>query len=269
MVVFPNAKINIGLRVLNKRKDGYHNIESGIFPLGWKDILEINTSMNESTIQCSGIEIKGSREQNLVWKTYKLLQNRYDVPPVNIFLYKNIPLSAGLGGGSSDAAFTILAINKLFDLNLENGVMESLAAEIGSDCPFFINNKPYFATQTGTTLSLLPSSRKKWIQVVCPDITVSTKDAYSNLIPGGVKDPNFVEILSSPVHSWREKIVNDFETSVFGKHPEISKLKKAMYDAGAGYASMSGSGSSVFGIFDTPQTIEFGPLPSWSGQIIV
>lgn len=268
MVVFPNAKINIGLRILNERNDGFHNIESGMFPLYWKDILEIIPS-GESSFEGSGLEINATKDDNLVWKSYLMMRNKYDIPPLKIYLHKNIPTGAGLGGGSSDCAFTIKAINKLFKLNLENKEMEGIASELGSDCPFFIQNKPSFVSGTGTILATLDHTlREKWVIVVNPGINISTKSAYSNLKGTESKETDLKNTLSGPVEDWKNTVVNDFEPSILSAHKQISKLKTSMYESGAEYASMSGSGSSVYGIFDKPKSLEFG-MPSWSGSILV
>jgi len=271
LVVFPNAKINIGLRVLNKREDGYHNIETAIFPIGWQDILEITPTKGITTFKQTGLLIEGKKEQNIVWKAFKLMEDQFSLPSVHIHLHKSIPSGAGLGGGSSNAAFTITLIDSLFDLNLNQETMEGLAATLGSDCPFFIRNKPAIATNTGTTLSNIEYTlRKKWILVLCPAIHSSTENAYSKMNPD-MKSIELASALSQPVEDWENKIFNDFEVTIFETHPEIKELKDMLINNGAEYASLSGSGSSVYGIFRSPPP----PPPvaelkvSWSGPVFV
>ena len=257
MIVYPNAKINIGLNVVEKRPDGYHNLETVFYPIGLQDILEIQEI--ESDVPACGYRLKvtgtvldGSPEDNLVVRAFKLMKEKYDLPPVSIGLYKHIPTGAGLGGGSADGAFTIKTLNERFKLGLSVEQMEEYCARLGADCPFFIQNKPVFATGIGNVFHPIELSLKyKQLVLVKPDIFVSTKDAYAKV---KVQHPKqqLPELLSQPIETWKDTVVNDFEASVFSKYPEIAAIKDKMYDLGAIYASMSGSGSSVFGIFDDP-----------------
>lgn len=257
MIVYPNAKINIGLNVVEKRPDGYHNLETVFYPIGLQDILEIQEI--ESDVPACGYRLKvtgtvldGSPEDNLVVRAFKLLKEKYDLPPVSIGLYKHIPTGAGLGGGSADGAFTVKTLNERFKLGLSVEQMEEFCARLGADCPFFIQNKPVFATGIGNVFHPIELSLKyKQLVLVKPDIFVSTKDAYAKV---KVQHPKqqLPELLSQPIETWKDTVVNDFEASVFSKYPEIAAIKDKMYDLGAIYASMSGSGSSVFGIFDDP-----------------
>lgn len=254
MIVYPNAKINLGLSVIRKREDGFHDIETLFVPVPeLKDILEIVPSEKLQMYQY-GISFDGDPMDNLCVKAYKALARDFEIPPVEIYLHKNIPVGAGLGGGSSDAAHTLIALNEMFGLGLSKSVLAEYAAKLGSDCPFFVYNEPMFATGRGEILEKCNNIVTNFhIEVVTPDIFVSTKEAYAGVIPreklNGSSLLPLAEVLKMPVERWRECLVNDFEKSVFAEHPEIAAAKEAMYERGAVYASMSGSGSSVFGVF--------------------
>ena len=258
MIVYPNAKINIGLNVVEKRPDGYHNLETVFYPIGLQDILEIKVLDEGNVPECgyklkiTGTILDGSPEDNLVVRAFKMLKHDFNLPPVSIGLYKHIPTGAGLGGGSSDAAVTIKTLNKRFDLRLTDEQMEDYCTRLGADCPFFIKDTPVFATGIGNEFHPVSFSLKgKHLVLVKPDIFVSTKDAYAKV---NVRRPDtpLPELLAQPLETWKDTVINDFERSVFSKYPEIAAIKDSMYDIGAVYASMSGSGSSVFGIFDEP-----------------
>lgn len=257
MILYPNAKINIGLNVVEKRPDGYHNLETVFYPIPVQDALEVTPAQSLSSekgyqLKVMGSVLDGSPDDNLIVRAYRLLRDEYRLPPVTLHLYKHIPTGAGLGGGSADAAFTIRALNDQFKLNLSDEKMEELAAKLGADCAFFIKNQPVFATGIGNEFHSLELSLKgKVLVLVKPDTFVSTKDAYALVTP---KKPekSLPELLAQPIEMWKDAIVNDFEMSVFKKYPEIACIKDKLYDLGAVYASMSGSGSSVYGIFDAP-----------------
>lgn len=253
MITFPNAKINLGLNIVEKRADGYHNLETIFYPIPVKDALElIVPDAPEKKIRLiqSGIPIGSAAEDNLVVKAYKLLDKDYNLPPVEVYLRKEIPSGAGLGGGSSDAAFMLKLINDTFKLNIPIEKLEEYAALLGADCAFFIRNKPVFATGIGNIFSPISLSLKDYgLIVVKPDIFVSTREAFANIKPSQPKK-SLKEIILSPVSEWKELMVNDFEKSVFPQFPEIGKIKEELYNKGAIYAAMSGSGSSVFGIFE-------------------
>ncbi len=250
MICFPNAKINLGLNIVSKRPDGYHNLETVFYPVNIQDALEIVPAANEKGIfKQSGICIDGNPDENLVIKAYLLFKKKYDVPEIDIYLRKNIPFGAGLGGGSADAAFILKLLNKFTEFHLQDDELESFASQIGADCPFFIRNKPVFATGIGNIFNPVELSLKGYfITLIKPDIHVSTKEAYSMVTP---KQPelSLTEIIKNPVETWKDTMVNDFEKSVFAQYPKIKNLKEKLYEQGAIYASMSGSGSSVFGIF--------------------
>jgi len=248
MIVFPNAKINIGLNVVSKREDGYHNLETIFFPVKLADALEF-AEADETSLSTSGIQIHGDPEQNLILKAFRLLQADYNLPSLQFHLHKVIPFGAGLGGGSSDAAFTLKMLNDFFKLELSQQKLESYAGQIGADCPFFLLNKPTFATGIGNKFHNIELNLADYeIVILKPDINVSTPEAYKNVIP---RNPKYrlTEIIKTPVNDWKNLIVNDFEKSIFPKYPQIAELKQHLYDVGASFASMSGSGSAVFGIF--------------------
>ena len=252
MITYPNAKINLGLNIVEKRPDGYHNLETIFYPINLQDALEVTQldGEGEYALTLSGTPIEGDPDQNLVVKTYRLLKKDFpDMPAIDIHMYKHIPTGAGLGGGSADAAFMIKLLNEKFKLGLSIEKMEEYAATLGADCAFFIRNKPVFASGIGNIFEPIQLSLKGYYLVlVKPDIFVSTKDAFS-LIQPMKPSQSLREIVRMPVETWRATMKNDFEDSVFKKFPEIAAIKDKLYDLGAIYASMSGSGSSVYGIF--------------------
>ncbi|WP_300724754.1 4-(cytidine 5'-diphospho)-2-C-methyl-D-erythritol kinase [uncultured Bacteroides sp.] len=255
MITFPNAKINLGLNIVEKRPDGYHNLETVFYPINIQDGLEVNrlTDSNEPyRLSITGTAIEGDPDQNLVVKAYKLLKEKYDMAPVDIHLFKHIPTGAGLGGGSADCAFMIKVLNEKFRLGMSFAEMEDYAARLGADCAFFIQNQPVFATGIGNIFERINLSLNGYhIVLVKPDIFVSTKDAFANIRP---KRPemSLKEIVKQPIETWKDTMKNDFEDSVFLKFPEIAAIKDKMYDLGAIYAAMSGSGASVYGLFKNP-----------------
>lgn len=252
MITFPNAKINLGLNITEKRPDGYHNLETIFYPILIEDALEINLLHDGDGKYClhqAGIEIAGEAENNLVVKAYKLLDEWFDLPPVDIHLFKHIPSGAGLGGGSADAAFMLKLLNEKFGLGLGCDKLEEYAARLGADCAFFIRNTPTYAEGIGNIFSPVSLSLKGYqLWLVKPDIFVSTRDAFSLIKPHRPEHP-LKEAVRLPVEEWKKHIVNDFEESVFPQYPAIGEIKEEMYKQGAIYASMSGSGSSVYGLF--------------------
>jgi 4-diphosphocytidyl-2-C-methyl-D-erythritol kinase len=250
MIVFPNAKINIGLNIIEKRSDGFHNIETIFYPIGLSDILEINTS-DKILFENTGLTVENKTlENNLCYKAYKALFHSYKINPVEIHLHKIIPFGAGLGGGSSDASFTLSALNSLMKLNLDADTLISYAEKIGSDCPFFILNKPSFAAEKGNKLTPIELNLKGYFLVLIhPGIHVNTAKAYSKIKPTKPSE-SLSKLILQPTENWKEQIKNDFEESVFAEYPEIRNIKNKLYDSGAIYASMSGSGSAIYGIFE-------------------
>jgi 4-diphosphocytidyl-2-C-methyl-D-erythritol kinase len=248
MLTFPNAKINLGLYITEKRADGFHNLETCFYPVSWTDGLEILSS-DKLTFTQSGILIPGSPDQNLCLKAYQLLAKDFDLPPVKIHLHKVIPTGAGLGGGSADGAFTLKILNEIFELTISEEKLEEYAAQLGSDCPFFICNTPVFATGRGEIFENIKVELKgKYYVVVHPGIHISTSEAFSNITPKPAPQ-DLREVLLKPVAEWKELVKNDFEESVFPAHPELKDLKEKLYELGAEYAAMSGSGSAIFGLF--------------------
>jgi 4-diphosphocytidyl-2-C-methyl-D-erythritol kinase len=248
VIIFPNAKINIGLNVVSRREDGYHNLETVFYPIGIHDVLEISPSAKMG-FESAGLAIPGKVEDNLCIKGYELLRADYDLPPINIFLYKHIPIGAGLGGGSADAAFFIRLVNKNFELGLTDEQMIVYARQLGADCAFFIKNIPVFAYGKGDEFRSINLDLSAYqIVLVMPPVHVSTGEAYRGVEPAE-PGTSLKDLISLPVTEWKHHIKNDFEESVFKNHPAIRGVKASLYEAGAIYAAMSGSGSSVFGIF--------------------
>lgn len=246
----PNCKINLGLHVVARRPDGYHNLETIFVPAAICDELELAVSEHFEFHQ-DGIQIEGDREQNLCVKAYRLMAARYGEKfPLKMRLNKRIPFGAGLGGGSSDAAHVILMLNEIWGIGLKTEEMVPLAAQLGADCPFFLYNRPCYATGIGDVLEPLSHPiRIPHLVIVKPDISVATADAYRGIIPHESTEDLRLAV-QEPIERWRGSIGNDFEATVFEKHPMLADLKEALYRMGAKYASMSGSGSAMFAIFD-------------------
>ena len=252
MTLFPNCKINIGLDVLRKRPDGSHDIETVMYPVyGICDSLEIiRSSEAEAELTGSGLPVDCSPGDNLVMKAYRLLRAEYGIEGVKMHLHKNIPTGAGLGGGSSNAAFAVKALDSVFGLGLTTEKMESLCARLGSDVPFFIRNTPQFCSGRGEIMSPVAMRLTgKYIAIVKPDANISTGEAYAGITPSSA-GIGLEEKITDPVEKWPGMIENAFEKSVLDKHPQIKMLKKSLYSSGAVYASMTGSGSAVYGIFN-------------------
>lgn len=266
MITFPCAKINLGLNVISERPDGYHNLETVFYPIPLTDALEIKSMSDEfpSEVSCdlkvTGNAVDCDECQNLVVKAYELIANNFELPRVHAHLYKRIPSQAGLGGGSSDGAFMIRLLDERFRLNMGIAEMERYAAKLGADCAFFITAEPAFATGIGNKLESVDDPQGNlsgyYVVIVKPDIVVSTREAYQMIIP---KQPskNCRTVVRQPIETWKDNLVNDFEKSVFPQHPELGSIKERLYDSGASYAQMSGSGSALFGIFrEKPHGIE-------------
>lgn len=300
MITFPNSKINIGLNVVNKRPDGYHDIETVFYPVNLQDALEINLmkpletssirkaverTIGKSVEKTIGKSVEGARfikpfgtgltpdekidntpyslsllgtkfpgeaKDNLVVKAYMMMLEDFILPSIDIHLYKHIPTGAGLGGGSSDCASMIMLLNRRFGLRLTDSCMERYAARLGSDCAFFIKNRPVFATGKGEIMAPIELSLKGYtLLLIKPDVSVNTKEAYDNISMGRPEIP-LRDAVKRPIREWKDLIFNDFEKHVFSKSPQISDIKQKMYDFGALYAAMTGSGSTVYGIFENP-----------------
>ncbi len=257
MIVFPNGKINIGLRVIEKRSDGYHNIESIMVPVAFCDILEIVPSSDNFTFYSSGIEIDSTCNKNLSLQAYELMKRNYPIHEVKIHLHKLIPPGSGLGGGSSDASFTLILLRRLFGLKFCNNELEDLAMMLGSDCPFFVANKPQLIEGTGIATHRFIQFPPFRVVIVLPDIAVSTAWAYNKVKPSGQRLPEPKKIINN-YNEWPKLIFNDFEEPVFSEYPVLADIKEKLYENGAFYAAMSGSGSSIFGLFEEkPDNLEF------------
>ncbi len=260
MILFPNAKINIGLNIIKKRSDGYHEIETLMYPIGLTDILELNKPAQPNPekikLTTSGLVIDSDAENNLIVKAYRLLDIDYSLPPVNVHLHKVIPFGAGLGGGSADGAFMLKALNNYFSLDINYNRLEYYAAKLGSDCPFFIENMPAIATGRGEQLSKHEIDLANYyIAIVKPPVAISTAQAYSGVLPQQPKH-KLTDCLSTAINSWKNILNNDFEPSVFKIAPEIKNVKDKLIDKGALYASMSGSGSAVYGVFNNKPNLQ-------------
>jgi 4-diphosphocytidyl-2-C-methyl-D-erythritol kinase len=255
MIFFPNCKINLGLYITGKREDGFHNLETLFYPVQLKDALEVISATNSTTgieFTTTGLAVDGNSADNLCVKAYHLLKKDFpQLPPVKIHLHKAIPMGAGLGGGSADTSFMLRLLNDKFKLNLSTSQLLNYALQLGSDCPFFIINKPCFATGRGELLEEITVDLSACkIVLVNPGIHVNTGWAFSNITPA-LPVKSIKEIVQQPVESWKAELRNDFEEPVFVAHPQVKEIKETLYQQGAIYAAMSGSGSTVFGIFSS------------------
>lgn len=256
MISFPNCKINLGLRILGKREDGYHNLATVFYPLPVRDVLEIvKSTVNELTV--TGTPVAGPPEKNLCLKAWELLRQDFpDLSPVNVQLHKNIPMGAGLGGGSADGAFMLKLLNDKFHLQLSQEQLLQYALQLGSDCPFFIYNKPCLATGRGELLKPIELNLGNYsFLLVHPGIHVNTAWAFSQITASGETD-SLEKLISLPVEQWKDVLKNDFEAPVMSHHPALQEIKDQLYASGAIYASMSGSGSCFYGIFQKKQLPE-------------
>lgn len=291
MICFPNAKINLGLHVTEKREDGFHNIETVFYPVGWNDALEVivldrartdkmpvtsrsatlsgvEGEVEKFNLHISGLPVSGNVTDNLLYKAYQLIQQAKSLPSLEVYLHKVLPMGAGLGGGSADAAFFINLLNEQFDLKFTETERLNMARQLGSDCAFFIKNKPVLANQKGDVLTDLDLDLSHlYIAIVYPNVHSNTKEAYSLVKP---KQPthSLIEIIKQPVSTWKVKLLNDFEESIFSLYPIVEKTKSDLYDCGALYACMSGSGSAVFGLFENePDIKHMFSFPYWVGKM--
>lgn len=251
VIVFPNCKINLGLRILRKRSDGYHDLESVFYPLPFYDALELVPSAEPAlSFSCSGQAIPGNAGDNLCVKAYELLKKDFPrIRGIQLHLHKAIPSGAGLGGGSADGAFTLQLLNTYSDLQIPQQALLRYASLLGSDCPFFILNTPCLATGRGEELSAIDMYLHAYnIVLVNPGISISTREAFAGISPAVPEKP-VSQVIRQPLETWKAELVNDFETTVFDRYPAIRSIKEALYDQGAIYASLTGTGSTVYGIF--------------------
>jgi 4-diphosphocytidyl-2-C-methyl-D-erythritol kinase len=250
LINFPNAKINLGLQVHNKRPDGYHNIATVFYPIACNDVLEIIRA-DEFSFSSSGLTIDVGFDKNLCYKAWSLLAADFQLAAVKIHLHKLIPMGAGLGGGSADGAATLLMLNQLFNLALNNEKLAGYAAQLGSDCAFFVFNTPMYATGRGEILEpiTMPQLEHKKIMLVNSGLHIHTGWAFGQASPG-IDQPDLTRLIQLPIEDWKDKLVNDFEAPVFAAYPQLADIKKKLYASGAEYAAMTGSGSTIFGIFN-------------------
>jgi len=268
MVCFPNAKINIGLQITEKRPDGFHNLNSCFYPVGWSDVLEIIPAQTFG-FSSSGLAIPGHTASNLCVKAYDLLKRDFDLPPVQMHLLKIVPIGAGMGGGSADAAFALKLLNDFFWLKLPTSSLENHARTLGSDCAFFVQNKPQLCHEKGDQFANVDLSLKdKFIVLVYPNLHISTAEAYAGVRPQK-PEIDLQKALKMPLLAWRAVIKNDFENHLFAKYPVLTQIKNDLYAAGAAYASMTGSGSTLFGIFESAPDLKnfFDDYVVWKGQL--
>jgi 4-diphosphocytidyl-2-C-methyl-D-erythritol kinase len=253
VISYPNAKINLGLNVVRKRLDGFHDIESVFYPVPWRDILEIvpaKEGRGEVAFTSSGLEIPSNGNLNLCQRVYHAMHDEFGLCSIKMHLHKIVPIGAGLGGGSADAAFCATMLNELFELKLTADKLEQIVGQVGSDCPFFVRNKPSHVTGRGEVLESFDLELSGcWIMLINPKLHIGTKDAYAVIKPAE-SNVSLLNALQQEMSEWKGSVVNDFEKSVFLKHPIIAEIKKDLYARGAKYASMTGSGSTVFGLFN-------------------
>ncbi len=269
MIVFPNAKINIGLYITEKRTDGFHNISSVFYPVAWADALE---AVPASTFQfgSTGLSIPGNKDNNLTVKAFNLLKPLIGVRNAHIHLHKVIPMGAGLGGGSADGAFALQLFNQLFELNLSNAFLCEQAALLGSDCPFFIENKPRYCFDRGTSFEDINLDLSRfYLVLVNPEIHIGTAEAYGSVVPK-IPEQDLRDIIKLPINSWKDYITNDFEKPALNKYPVLNEIKSELYKQGALYAAMTGSGSTLFGIFEKPTLLKnhFAQYIVWEGKML-
>ena len=261
MITYPCAKINLGLNIVRKRPDGYHDLQTVFYPLPLHDTIEafvIHPSYPLQTpcsIKTHGIRIEGSEQDNLVARAFRLLQDEGYINKesrVHFNIYKSIPSQAGMGGGSADGAYTLRLLNELFALGLNAAKLEAMAARLGADCPFFVQSRPVYAEGIGEKMQPISLDLAGlYVGIVKPDIAVPTREAFAHVVPQ-VPQHCCRDVVAQPIETWRRQLTNDFETSVFAQHPQLAHIKQKLYDLGAVYAAMSGSGSALFGIFSEP-----------------
>lgn len=276
MIVFPNAKINLGLQIVGRRPDGYHLLSSVFLPIGLRDILEVVPSRGatDSLVVYGAVET-GRLEDNLVLRAVQALRQESDIPPLDLYLYKQIPSGAGMGGGSADASFTLRAVRELLDLPLDDDQLRQIAASLGADCPFFVANEPALVSGIGEIFAPAPEMHLVGLQlvVVKPPLHISTAEAFAGLRHIGEPSDSLSTLLSLPIEAWRDRVVNDFEQSLFPRYAELPALKRWLYDQGALYASMTGSGAALYGFFSEDIDVRQlrGSLPRdvffWHGSI--
>ena len=268
MLVFPNGKINIGLNITQRRKDGFHDIETVFYPIPWTDILEILPSQKE-VFTFEGNTIDCEPKNNLCYKAYQLLKNDFDLQPIQLYLHKILPSGAGLGGGSSDAVFTLITLQKLFSLPLNEAALMQYASLLGSDCAFFIKNKAVYASGKGDVFSDISLDLSQYyVLVIKPPLHIATHEAYKMVEPHSA-ETHLPDTLKLPVEKWKLSVTNQFEIPVFSRYPQLKEIKNKLYSLGAIYAAMSGSGSAIYGLFEKKIDYqkEFPGTISWMNHL--
>ncbi len=272
MILFSPAKINIGLQIIERRKDGFHNLQSIMLPVGLYDILEIRKVSDENKkiqFHQSGIPIDAPSKMNLCVKAWELYTNKIPLPPIEIFLHKQIPVGAGLGGGSSNASTTLIGLNALSRNPLSIGKLKEIAVKLGSDCPFFLHDHSMLMEGKGEILSpIFIHMDQLYLVLFFPEIQISTVEAYAGVNPVVPTFP-LTELIKKPLNLWKEMIFNDFESSIFERYPELERMKQTLYHVGAEYASLSGSGSSLYGLFRAPPNLpkKLEQYVIWKGRL--
>lgn len=256
MIIYPRAKINLGLNIVEKRPDGYHNLETVFYPIDIHDTLEVEPS-EKLHLQLTGAPLEGDPNKNLVIRAWQLLHQDYDIPPVSIRLHKTIPSQAGLGGGSSDGAYMLRLLNEMFQLGITDEDLRRKAASLGADCPFFITDTPAYAEGIGEILSPISLDLSQYyLLIIKPPVAVSTREAFAHITPH-LTAIKCCDIVKQDIHTWHEQLINDFENSIFPQYPRLKEIKQQLYQQGALYAAMSGSGSSLYGFFEEkPEVID-------------
>lgn len=270
MIRFPNCKINLGLYITHKRDDGYHDLETVFYPVPLHDALEIIASQ-QTSLHLSGLAVAGDTHNNLAWKAYELLQKEFPdrVKNVDIYLHKAIPMGAGMGGGSADGAFMLRLLNDFYELGLTDMQLAEHALQLGSDCPFFIYNTPHFATGRGEQMQPINIDLSAYsIQLICPQVHISTAAAFGIITPKAAAF-DLRGLAQLPIAEWKDHISNDFEVPVFEQHPALAAIKEQLYSQGAVYAAMSGSGSTIYGIFPKEQKATIAVSISFTQHYIV
>jgi len=275
VISFPGSKINLGLQIHSRLPNGYHILESVFYPIPFTDVLDVAVKGQvlqplHTDFEVTGLQVEGEKQDNLVWKAYELMQKQFDLPPIVVHLHKHVPTGAGLGGGSADASAMLKTLNVLFNLCQTNEQLAAFAAQLGSDCPFFIHQQPMNLLGTGRELQPFSISLAgKWLVLLHPGKGVSTKDAYANVKPAPPLN-SLTEVLSKPIDYWKEALHNDFENTVFPTRPDIAALKEQLYKNGASYAAMSGSGAAVFGLFEEKPAREVfsNETLKWQGMLV-
>lgn len=270
MICFPNCKINLGLNVIEKRADGFHSLHTVFYPVSWCDALEVieNKIVNDIDLHFTGLTVDGKKEDNIIFRAWQLVRELTKLPSISVHLHKNIPMGAGIGGGSSDAAFFINLLDKKFTLGLTYQQKHSVASELGSDCAFFLDNKPVFAQGRGNEFSPVNINLDGYyLLLVYPGIHSNTRDAFQGLTPRQPANDIKSIIEQRAINEWKQELVNDFDATIMKKYPAIEKLKRDLYSRGALFASMSGSGSTVYGIFDKKPSLDFQAGYRWYLQL--